>query len=59
MGASRTNRNGFAPVVGDTCNLEVRSGDGWLLPSVCNVALTRLGIKAGGGGPHQSKTMMS
>jgi hypothetical protein len=56
--ASRTNRNGFAPVVGDTFNLEVRSGDGWLLPSVGNVALTRLGLKAGGGGPHQSKTMM-
>jgi hypothetical protein len=56
--ASRTDRNGFAPVVGDTFNLEVRSGDGWLLPSVGNVALTRLGLKAGGGGPHQSKTMM-
>jgi hypothetical protein len=56
--ASRQNRSGFAPVAGDAFNLEVRSGTGWLLPSVDGIGLVRLGLKAGGGGPHQSKTMM-
>jgi hypothetical protein len=31
---------------------------GWLLPSADRSSLARLGIKAAGGGPHQSKTMM-
>lgn len=30
----------------------------WLLPTVDRTALRRLGIKADGGGPHQSKTMI-
>jgi hypothetical protein len=33
-------------------------GGGWMLPTVDHASLARLGIKAEGGGPHQSKTMM-
>jgi hypothetical protein len=38
--------------------LDVLPLSGWFLPSVDPEALSRLGLKAGGGGPHQSKTMM-
>ena len=38
--------------------LDSLSADAWLTASVDPHALARMGIKAQGGGPHQSKTMM-
>jgi hypothetical protein len=32
--------------------------DEWLTPSIDHEALAKIGVKARGGGPHQSKTMM-
>ena len=36
----------------------VHPADAWLTPSINHGTLARAGIKARGGGPHQSKTMM-
>jgi hypothetical protein len=38
--------------------LDTRRADEWLTASVDHDELARMGIKAQGGGPHQSKTMM-
>ena len=44
-------------MTGGSPALDTRA-DVWLTASVDHDALARTGIKAGGGGPHQSKTMM-
>ena len=44
--------------IGNWGELDTATSDAWLTPSADHHALARMGIKAQGGGPHQSKTMM-
>jgi hypothetical protein len=45
-------------VMGGRAMLEKASPDTWFVSQIDSSALARFGIKAQGGGPHQSKTMM-
>jgi hypothetical protein len=57
----QTRGSGTVPsklVIGGRPILEKASSESWIVAPIDRSALARVGIKAQGGGPHQSKTMM-